>query len=48
MCAMHNADDVLDWMVNTGLQAKLDSVMLTSPVKDNFFYWLKRGVPSGL
>lgn len=37
MCAMHNADDVLDWMVNKGLQAKLDSVMLTSPVKDNFF-----------
>ncbi len=33
MCTMHNADDVLDWMVNKELQPKLDSVILTSPVK---------------
>ncbi len=37
MCAMHNADDVSDWMVRKGLQAKLESVMLTTPVKDKFF-----------
>ena len=34
---MHNAHDVSDWMVRKGLQAKLEMVMLTTPVKDNVF-----------
>ncbi len=34
---MYNADEVSDWVVRNGLQAKLESVILKTVVRDMFF-----------
>ncbi len=34
---MYNADEVSDWIMREGLQAKLEGVILKTVVKDKFF-----------